>query len=219
MSSTVILLSGVASLFIGVVMCIIGRSNYQLRFQEKYSFFRHFPYEMHHDSQMKFNFFFRFVFALFIASFIMFQIAAFSRFAQMIHWLCMIIGVIAGLLLLTLFLISMRDIKLHVFAFSASLGTTILSYVALAYFAFTTPFEIPGKTILKVLSILLPVLLLLFSLHPKMKSWTKLEKEVQEDGTFIYKRPRFVSLAFMEWMIFFFLLFHVVLCLIFLYPR
>lgn len=219
MSSTVILLSGIASLFIGVVMCVIGRSNYQLRFQEKYSFFRHFPYEMHQDALMKFNLFFRFVLALFIASYIMFQIAVFSNFTQVSHWLCMIVGALSGLLLLTLFLLSMREMKLHLFAFSASLGTTILSYAALAYLAFTTPVEIPGRLVLKILSIALPSLLLLFSFHPKMKTWMKLEKEVQEDGTFIYKRPRFLSLAFMEWMIILFLLLHVILCLIFLYPR
>lgn len=219
MSSTVILLSGIASLFIGVVMCVIGRSNYQLRFQEKYSFFRHFPYEMHQDAQMKFNLFFRFVLALFIASYIMFQIAVFSNFTQVSHWLCMIVGALSGLLLLTLFLLSMREMKLHLFAFSASLGTTILSYAALAYLAFTTPVEIPGRLVLKILSIVLPSLLLLFSFHPKMKTWMKLEKEVQEDGTSIYKRPRFLSLAFMEWMIILFLLLHVILCLIFLYPR
>lgn len=219
MNPMVMMLSGLASLFIAVILCGIGRSNYHLRFQEKYSFLRHFPYEMHHDSQMKFNFFFRFVLALFVATLMIFQIAIFSRFTNISHFLCMIIGVLSGLFLFPLFFLSMRDIKLHLFAFSSSLGITLLSYVALAYFAFTTPFEIPGRVILEVLSIVFPLLLLLLALHPKMKGWTKLEKVTQEDGSCVYKRPKFVSLAFLEWMIVLFQLLQVLLCLIFLYPR
>ncbi len=190
----------VSYLFSFGLVILFGRKNYQSYYQEKYSFLNHFPYEMNDRYQMKINNYFRLVAVIMGVSSIFLQITLLGDFAIISHIMPLVIGSLASLFLMTLFFVTMRRVEAHMFIMTMATSFSILSFISLAYFIYATPLYIKGKMVYIVLALALAMIEGGMVFSPTIRKWYRLEKKDAEDET--YQRPRIISLASLEWLLF-----------------
>lgn len=199
MNDPVSLLTCAALVMSLICILIFGYANYKDYYHKKINFLQTFPYEMGDQPKMKITNFLRLVIALFVVSATMLQVHLLGSISLFSHISLMIVGSLASMSIATLFLIPMRNIKLHIGFFSISYTFTILSFIHFAYFLKTTPFFIPGAEIYFWISLLFIALQigLLFSSH--LKKWYVLER-VEEENEVKYVRPKVLYIALLEWL-------------------
>lgn len=77
---------------------------------------------------------------------------------------------------------------------SASFGIILFSYGQRQ----VVPFEMGvGLGLFLIIVSLLFIVPLLF---PQLKDWNRMDQVIEKDGTYAYQRPRFIYLAFLEWL-------------------
>lgn len=74
----------------------------------------------------------------------------------------------------------------------------------------------PKYLILAILGFVLAVSYIFLTLDPRVLTWTKLDKEKTTSDEIVYVRPKFISLAFYEWLTYIFIGINIILLVLFI---
>lgn len=175
---------------------------YRRRTQVSYSLKNMFPFEFTYKSDFKTNFYTYMFLLLFVFACIGFFVTFDMTYKDGYHIFTLISGVACSLLMVAIFIVPLTSLRLH---------------VILAIIFFTLNFACVGSAFIsawrsnqeyfsavKIVSLVIggAILLVQFGsiLNPKMTLNFKAEEKINENGEKVMVRPKWVVLAFTEWL-------------------
>lgn len=190
-----------------VVILLLSKSN-----EMRFSFLRHFPYEviLFNPDKSKIYKILLFIFSGLCFSPIFVVVPLISEFGDL-AWLAILNACFygfSGLLISAIHLFEAKYIRTHSLLVSIFIALAFLSSALSALFAILT-FNVynrfnqgsPLSIFCFALFIVAALFDILIAFNPKLKDWTKLEKYINDDGSVSYDRPKIFPLAISEWLV------------------
>ncbi len=203
----VLIISVCVTFFVSV---FVSALTFKKTYRRGYSFFNEFPYELYSPFKENKNIFYLIssivYVALSIASFIPYISLAGNNTSTIVYFtLIAAIYLVAQLVYLSLVLIPAFHIKVH-----AMLATIFFCFSLLASSTFGFSLisiynylQSPGLIVLSISSFVIAAFEICIIFNPKLKDWTLLEKQPDDEWTLTYARPKVFPLAISEWLIIF----------------
>ena len=187
-----------------IVLCLgafvlLGRSAFKQQEKTDYRFSNRFPFELLNAFPVPFALLAKFLVIAGAFGFILFGFFGFS-FPNLYQAIFVMVGyLLSGILWITLLITDMRYVKLHLLSASLYFVMVAFTCAAVAYFAWTSPYDLFHPALPYVAGALsLTELVLAF--NPRLKRWETLEAVTQKDGSVTYERPKRFVLPFSEWL-------------------
>ncbi len=207
---------GALTILFFICFCVTSFISYKQRFNVKYNPLSMFPYELNMDNSFKDNLFGNIFMILCAVSLLGFYAFYGFQFTNNLTKFLMAVGVLSALVFSSLTFTPLKLLRLHLFFDVTSFVLTFLVYGALFilclndYQLFTNNLSLVMVFVVGFFGILYFLLIL----NPKLSRWAYLDKEVNSDGTYYYKRPKLFPLAYTEWASMIFVLIGAILSLV-----
>lgn len=178
---------------------LLGRSAFKHIEKTDYHFSNRFPFELLNSYPYQLALFAKILAIAGALGIVFFGFFGFP-FPNLYQAIFVMVGfLLCGLLWMTLLITDMRYVKLHVLAASLYFVMVAFTAAAVAYFAWTSPYDLFHPALPFVAGALaLAELVLVF--NPYLKRWETLEAVTQKDGSVTYERPKRFVLPFSEWL-------------------
>lgn len=203
--------SYLATFLLFLIIYLVNVRSFKDEYGDKFSFLRHFPFELDQDKKGDHKFVYRamliLIFALMGVSYIL-ALKDYFKYTTLTYVIS-IFGILSYLSLFFLAIIDTRFVKIHLIVFGLNFLSTLVNILSIIFFAFyfidwkiPTAFDYPSLLgyIVVAFSIIFVIALLIIMFNPKLKYWAKLEKQVNSDGTISYRRGKVFILALSEWL-------------------
>ena len=198
--------------FIGLAACsilffasyfVLSNANYKKRFSERYDLRNHFPYEYNFESHLKDNLFGNIALILSVLlSLGLFGLTlAFYRTNGYLLFV-VISGMIYSIILLFINFVPLKLIKFHMVASVLSFVTAFVTPCALGLTAFSDYQETknPVSIVLMIISLIIALFFFALTMNPRLSMRIQMIVTTDEKGNEKYVRPKYIILAFTEWM-------------------
>lgn len=188
-------------LFLGYFL--FSSMNYKKRFKDKYDARNHFPYEFNYESRLTDNIFGNIALLLsmtFSVGLFALGLSYFKTNGYML--IAVIIGVLYSILVIVINFIPLKTIKTHL-AFAVILF--VLAFIAPATNGLTA-FNIYQQTkltypfVVMIISFVVALFMFALVMNPKLSLNIKMNVATDEKGNEYYVRPKYIAIAFTEWM-------------------
>ena len=203
MSNPLLLALFLLGVFLLVVFYFVSSMFYKRHHETKYHFYQMFPYEFNYPAVFKENTYGNALFILGNIAVMSFYII--SPYSSLYKTMSMIIAIVFTMVLICLILMPLRYLRTHM---TLSVVTMTLS-MALPLFNLFLAFDqyqLETEQIKKVLAIiamvvagLLALFMMVLILNPKLTFRIYLDKETDNSGKEVLKRPKVIYLALTEW--------------------
>ncbi len=200
-----------ATFVLFLIIYLVNIRSFKDEYGDKFSFLRHFPFELDQEKKGDRKFIYRamliLVFALMGVSYVL-ALKDYFQYTTLTYVIA-IFGILSYLSLFFLAIIDTRFVKIHLLIFGLNFLSTLVNVLSIAFFAFyfidwkfPFAFNFPSWVGYLVFAIALVfiVSLLIIMFNPKLRDWARLEKQVNSDGTIAYRRPKVFILALSEWL-------------------
>lgn len=203
--------SYLATFLLFLIIYLVNVRSFKDEYGDKFSFLRHFPFELDQDKKGDHKFIYRAMLILIFALMGVSYVLALKDYFQYttLTYVISIFGILSYLSLFFLAIIDTRFVKIHLIIFGLNFLSTLVNILSIIFFAFyfidwkiPTAFDYPNWLgyIIVAFAILFVITLLIIMFNPKLKDWAKLEKQVNGDGTISYRRGKVFILALSEWL-------------------
>ncbi|MCB9498198.1 MAG: hypothetical protein H6688_01915 [Erysipelotrichaceae bacterium] len=200
------------SILFGGLFLVASFIHYKNKYKVTYSVRNMFPYELNYKSRFADNFYGNTALILTILGFAFFFSTFDLNFHNGFFITALISGVLASILFLILAFVPLDHIRVHssifilfiIFSFLLPSSICVGSFVYNQYLMSISE-STPIPLIVFGLSLVMTIVTLALLLNPKLTLNLRMKKVVSEDGTIKYIRPNVLTLAFTEWLLFFFL--------------
>ena len=186
-----------------VVFYFVSSLLYQKRHETKYHFYNMFPYEFNYPSVFKNNLYGNLLLILGCLATMAFY--EFSSFSDVYSIVTIVLSILQTMVIILLVLMPLKYLRTHIVV-------SVLSMVfSMAISAFNLlialdEMKIAANETIKVVSIismviagLLAVSMMILILNPRMTFKIYAEKEIDENGNEVLKRPKVIAVALSEW--------------------
>ena len=194
-----------------IAFILISRKDYATNSGNKYDMRNMFPYELYEyrKSGSPYSLISRIaLFSLSLAEALpllfLFPTTVSDPASLSYFFLMIITNAIAIICFVILALVPIRHLKLHLYTSTLYFISTIVSTGMFAIFYITNFIGVAQdfEIVLGSIAAILCFASIAVSINPKLSKWAQLEKEIKEDNTATYKRPKHFALAYSEWLIF-----------------
>ncbi|NLV29232.1 MAG: hypothetical protein GXY57_03650 [Erysipelotrichaceae bacterium] len=195
------------SLLFGALFLTASFVRYKNKYKVSYNVRNMFPYELNYKSTFIDNFYGNVGLILTLFSFGFFFSTFDLRFDNIFFIIIFITGVLTCVFFLGLVFIPLDFIRLHSIIFILYLISSFLLPVAISIGAFTynqqTGYTSQIPPIVFISAFIVALVVLAILLNPKLNLNIRMTKEYAEDGSVKYIRPKFITMAFTQWLLFF----------------
>lgn len=198
--------------FIGLTACslifficyfIFSNINYQRRFSDKYDIRNHFPYEYNFESKLKDNLFGNialilstvFSLGLFGLTLVYFKNNGYLLFV-------VIAGMLYSLIILFINFVPLKLLRFHMIISVLSFVIAFVTPCALGLTSFSNFQETknPASMALMIISIVIALFFFGLTMNPRLTLKIQMIVTTDDKGNEKYVRPKYIILAFTEWM-------------------
>lgn len=198
-----------SSIFFFILYFVLSCFNYRRRFKEQYDVRNHFPYEFNYEGRFSDNLLGNIT--LILSG--VFSLGAFSFAGAQMHLNGLLLSAVGagGLLSILLVIINfvpLKSIKVHLL-FLVLLFVSAFATPTLLGFTFFEHYQIYQDTIslaFFIVSLVVGAFVFILIMNPKLSLRITMQKATDEKGNEYYVRPKFIVVAFSEWLILFSLL-------------
>ena len=190
-------------IFLFVTFYSVSIILYRSRHQVKYHFYQMFPYEFNYPSVFKNNLYGNVLFMLASFSIVAFYIL--NPYDSVYKTVSIIISIIFTMVIICLLLMPLYYLKTHmvlsIVSMTLSLALTLLHF----FYGYSTYifFDDNAMKVLSIISMIYSAILvmtmLILIVNPRLTFKIYLDKDVDDSGNEILKRPRVIFLALNEW--------------------
>ena len=204
MQNPLLLALFVLGIFLIVAFYFISKTLYKARHKETYRFWRMFPYELNYPSVFKENLWGNFLFIFASLAVVTFYIL--NPYDSIYKIITIVISILFTMVSVCLLLMPMIYLRTHltlsVFSMTLSLALPLFNLFSAFndYKTYTNDVSRALSVIAMVISGLLALMMLLLIMNPKLTFKIYLDKETDNDGNEVLKRPKLIFLALNEWM-------------------
>ena len=190
-----------------VLFYFVSKIMYRKRHETKYHFYQMFPYEFNYPGFFKENFYGNFL--MILASGCVIAFYQVSPFTSIYSIVAIALSILSTMLLILILLLPLRYLRTHMALSVASMTVTAVLplfnlFLALNQMKATTSDTYKILCIISmVISGLLSLTMVLLILNPKLSFNIYYDKEIDEEGNEVLKRPKIIFLALNEWWSFF----------------
>ena len=188
-----------------ILLLIVSFLFYKKRNGEDYNFKNSFPFELNYHSEFKENFFTHIFIALYIIACAGFYATFHMKYNNGYLIFIMIGGILSTLAIYALFYIPLLRLKLHIivdavfFALRLAVSSAI---IIISYRLIKTNLNWANVTSL-VLASISTLATTAIIINPRLDLNFKAMEVVKENGEKEYIRPKYIALAFSEWLLIF----------------
>lgn len=191
----------IMTLFLSVVLIYMGVFFFRFQQKRKFSFLQEFPYELTTTIPVKMYPIYVGVGGLFSLGYMSMGFFLFPYPSVAMNLLLLISWALTGMLLFLMFIIDMKEIKVHLLLDTLLFALSVLNYLLLATLMLITPYgNYPMPLI--IIGYVLALFPLAVALNPKLKSWAKMDEQLDSQMAVVYVRPKAFVLAYSEWLLF-----------------
>ena len=203
MKNPLLLALFIIGLCLFILFYVISSLFYKKRHKNKYHFYQMFPYEFNYPRVFKENLYGNII--LFLGGFSIIAFYEINPINSLYRIIAIVASILITMLLILLVLLPLRYLKTHMVLSTLSMVLSAVLplfnlFLALNQMKIST--EAVNKTlciISMIISGLLSLSMLLLILNPKMTFKIYLDKEIDEEGNEMFKRPKVIYLALNEW--------------------
>ena len=191
------------SLLLFIAYNFLSTFNYKKRFANKYDFRSFFPYELNYESKLTDNLLGNVSLILSMMFSVSLFALGFSYFQNNGYIIASIIaGVIYSIFVIAINFVPLKTMRFHFVMMVILFVASFFTPMALALTAFNVYQTYKNVFALVIMIFAFAVGLLMFALimNPKLSFNIKMQVAVDEEGNERYIRPKFISVAFTEWM-------------------
>ena len=197
----------ILSFLFGALFLVTSFISYKNKYKVAYNIRNMFPYELNYKSRFVENFYGNTTLILATISFIFFFSTFDLKFTNGFFIMIMISGILASLLFLALVFIPLEYMRLHSIVFIPFLISSFLLATSISIGSFIYNQQIgetsPIPFAIFLLGFVLTLLILVLLLNPKLNLNIRMKETIDEDGSIKYVRPRMITIAFSQWLLFF----------------
>lgn len=206
-------------IFFLITFLIFAKATYKTTTGETYMFRRYFPFELFHQNKINIVSYVRLMlilfFAIMLASVVIFVTAFRNETSNLFYAIALgIFYVVAMLVSLVTFILKPNYLKQFILYCTLVFVLNLMSNATLGIICFTGIFTHVAYKIIGGFAFALSGFNLILTINPKLRNWSKLETQKNQDGTLSYIRPKISPLAFSLWLSYATLIAGVVLILI-----
>ena len=208
-----------ASIIFFVFSIINSRANFKNRFQKVYDLRNHFPYEFNYESPFSLNILGNVALIMSLA----FSVGLFALTAVKVRTngyvlYSLITGILFSIFVGVIHFIPLKTMKTHMIFSVLLLGLAFITpcAIGLGSFAYYQETKKIFSLVLFIVSIVVGVFYFGVAMNPKLSMNFKLIAVTDEKGNQIYLRPKFIIMAFSEWLASFGLFVSQILLLLFM---
>ena len=192
-----------ASLIFFAFSLIASRSNFKNRFKKDYDLRNHFPYEFNYESPFSLNILGNVTLIMSVAC----SIACFALTATKVRTngyvlYSLISGIVYSILVGVIHFVPLKTMKTHLIFSVILLGISFVTPVAvgLGAFAIYQQNKEIYPLIIFITTLVVGVFFFGLAMNPKLTMNFKMIVGTDEKGNEIYIRPKFIMMAFTEWL-------------------
>ena len=182
---------------------IFSKMHYQHKYKIKYDIRNMFPYEHNFKSGFFDNALGNMCFVFFGLTTVSFYILALQEgFVIRQTYILFIAAILHLLASILVVFIPLERIKLHLFISLFSIVFSFPLFGAVAFIALKEyqDFRSIVDLVIGIIAIILCIAYFFISMNPNLNKQINYETVKNEDGTVTYKRPKYITLAFTEWL-------------------
>ena len=190
-------------IFLLVAFYFVSKALYKQRHHENYSFVRMFPYEYNYPSVFKENIWGNLLFVMGCFAVVAFYIL--NPYESIYRTITIVASIVLTMILLCLLMMPLYFLRTHLVLsiLSMTLITALLLFdLMFAYSSYQLNTDNVNRTlsiISMVISGLFALTMLVLILNPKLSFKIYLDKETDDSGNEVLKRPKVIFLALNEW--------------------
>lgn len=189
-----------------IIYFVLSCVNYRRRFNEQYDVRNHFPYEFNYEGTFADNLLGNI--ALILSGAL--SVSAFVFAGAQMHLNGLLLsavgaGVLLSILLIVINFVPLKTMKMHLL-FLVLLFVTAFATPALLGFTFFEHYQIYKDNIslaFFIVSMVIAGFIFIMIMNPKLSFRITMQKATDEKGNEYYVRPKFIVVAFSEWLILF----------------
>ncbi len=191
----------ISFLLFGVLSFIASKSNYQKRFQMSYSLRNTFPYEFNYESKFTDNILGNVLLILSLGT----ALGFYSTINVDRQDVILLVAAIAGILLTILigvnFFLPLKLLKTHMTLsiFQFLMSFIVPASIAISALSYYKNYQNVIPLVVAIISSIFAVFNFALVMNPKLSLNIKMDVITNDDGTETYKRPKFITFAFTEW--------------------
>lgn len=196
----------VIGLFLAEIVFFLGflffsKTNYNRRFKTKYDLRNTFPYELNYEATFKDNFAGNVCYVLMCIINVGIYALSMDTLVQGTLAFNLVGAIITTISLILVLFVPLKLLKTHLLCSTALIIGVFLSFAAIGYTSldFYNILSYDIFLITCILGFAFAIFMVGLIMNPKLTTWAKAEK-VEVDGQVIYKRPKYIVLAFSEWL-------------------
>ena len=186
----------ILSVLFGVLFLVASFISYRNKYKVTYNIRNMFPYELNYKSNFSENFYGNISLILATISFVFFFSTFDLKFNNGFFIMIMISGILSSILFLALVFIPLDYMRLHSIVFILFLISSFLLSTSISIGSFIYNQQI-GETSP------IPFIIFILLLNPKLNLNIRMKETIAEDGSIKYVRPRMITIAFSQWLLFF----------------
>ena len=203
MQNPILLAVFAVAAFSFIIFNVVSRLFYKRRHGDKYHFYQMFPYEFNYPAVFKENPYGNFLFVF--ASILIAVFYILNPYDSIYRIMALIASILFTMVLICLLMMPLYYLKTHM---ALSCFAMVLSMVLPLFNLFlaldqrkiaTTDLQSALCLVSIIFSAILSVSMLILILNPKLTFKIYLEKELDQDGKEVLKRPKMIFLALNEW--------------------
>ena len=186
-----------------IIFYLVSALFYKKRHNTKYHFYQMFPYEFNYPNVFRPNFYGNIIMVLACLAVIGFY--EINPLQSIYRIVAIILSIVITMLIILLLLLPLRYLRTHM-VLSTVLMTISASLPLFNLFAALQEFKATTVEINKVMCIismvvsgLLSLTMLLLILNPKLSFKIYYDKDIDEEGKEVFKRPKIIHIALAEW--------------------
>ncbi|HNX15885.1 MAG TPA: hypothetical protein PKO28_00705 [Bacilli bacterium] len=197
------------SILFGALFLVTSFIRYKNKYKVTYNVRNMFPYELNYKSPFAENFYGNVSLILAILSSCVFFFTFDLKFDNGFFIMIFISGIISSILFIAIAFIPLDFIRLHsalfilymIFSFLLPTSISIGSYVYNQQIGGSSPIPF----IIFIIAFIITLVTMVLLLNPKLTLNLRMKEEIAPDGSIKYVRPNIITMAFTEWLLFFFL--------------
>lgn len=202
MKNPLLLTLFIVDLALFIVFYFVSSFFYKKRHNVKYHFYQMFPYEYNYPNTFKENVYGNIFFVLATLSVTSFYIV--NPLSSIYSMLAMILSIVATMVFICLLIISLRYLRTHMIISAVSMGLAFIIPLVNLFIAFNqmkVGVDINKALVITsmVISGLIALSMTLLILNPRLTFKIYMDKENDQEGNEVLKRPNIIFMALNEW--------------------
>lgn len=197
----------ILSVLFGTLFLVTSFVSYKNKYKIAYNIRNMFPYELNYKGRFSDNFYGNVSLILATISFVFFFSTFDLKFDNGFFIMIMISGILASILFLSLIFIPLDYMRLYSIVFILFLISSFLLATSISIGSFVFNQQIgetsPIPFIIFILGFVLTLFILVLLLNPKLNLNIRMKETIGDDGSIKYVRPRMITIAFSQWLLFF----------------